>query len=353
MTPIAKLRTLALLFPMSLAATARGEAPTWIEFPGGAGPGAGKRVALLSGDEEYRSEEGLPMLARILSERHGFHCTVLFAVDAKSGEINPNNVKSLPGSQALESADAIVMLLRFRAWPDEAMARFVKAFEAGKPIIALRTSTHAFRFPDGNPYRAFNDFGKNVLGEQWISHWGRHKFEATRGVIEPDAAGNPIMRGVTDVYGDTDVYEAYPPSDATILLRGQVLAGMAPDSGPATHRKKRTSDGAEQGVNDPMMPIAWTRERKNDGGSTNRIFCTTLGAATDMRSKGLRRLLVNAVYWGLTLDVPDAADVEVVGEYHPSAYGFDGFRRGLRPVDFAPATAEPAGVTQGRVPPDF
>jgi hypothetical protein len=176
---------------------------------------------------------------------------VLFAVDPESGEINPKNANSLPGSEALDSADTIVMLLRFRAWPDEAMARFVKAFEAGKPIIALRTSTHAFQFPDGSHYRSYNEFGKNVLGEQWVSHWGRHKAEATRGVIEPGAAENPILRGVKDVFGDTDVYEANPPSDATILLRGQVLAGMTPDSPASNYRKQRPTDDAEQDVNGP------------------------------------------------------------------------------------------------------
>lgn len=342
--------TFALFASVCLAATASGDETPWIEFAGGPGSGVGKHVVLLSGDEEYRSEEGLPMLARILSERHGFRCTVLFAVDPETGEIDPKNTKSLPGSEALDSADAIVMLLRFRAWPDEAMARFVKAFEAGKPIIALRTSTHAFQFPEGSKYVAYNDFGKNVLGEGWVNHWGRHKSEATRGVIEPGAAGLPILRGVADVFGDTDVYEAYPPDDATILLRGQVLAGMTPESAPARYRKKRASDGAEQGINEPMMPVAWTRERPNDAGITNRIFCTTMGSATDLQNEGLRRLAVNAVYWGLGLDVPEQAAVDVVGEYAPTAYGFDGFRTGVKPADLAPsAKAEESGA-QGALP---
>src|SRR5436190_1379250 len=88
--------------------------------------GRGKHVVFLSGDEEYRSEEGLPMLAKILSQRHGFKCTVLFAVDP-DGTINPDNTTSLPGAEALDSADAIVMLVRFRAWNDEAMKHFADA----------------------------------------------------------------------------------------------------------------------------------------------------------------------------------------------------------------------------------
>src|SRR4051794_31377840 len=94
-------------------------AQTSVVYPPREGTAKGKHIVFLSGDEEYRSEEGLPMLAKILSQRHGFKCTVLFALDA-DGTINPDNQKSLPDAQALDSADAIVMLLRFRNWPDDA-----------------------------------------------------------------------------------------------------------------------------------------------------------------------------------------------------------------------------------------
>ena len=62
--------------------------PQWVVYQGNEGPGKGKHIVFLSGDEEYRSEEGLPMLAKILAERHGFKCTVLFAVDPKTNHIN-------------------------------------------------------------------------------------------------------------------------------------------------------------------------------------------------------------------------------------------------------------------------
>src|SRR6478752_3921781 len=99
-------------------------AADWVVYPGGSGPGKGKQIVFLTGDEEYRSEEGLPMLAKILAVRHGFKCTVLFSLDP-DGTINPDNQKSLPGAAALDSADAIVMLLRFRQWPPEQLQHFV------------------------------------------------------------------------------------------------------------------------------------------------------------------------------------------------------------------------------------
>jgi len=309
----------------------------WVEYEGKSGPGLGKHIVLLSGDEEYRSEEALPMLGKILSQRHGFRCTVLFSVNT-NGFIDPNNQASLTHPEALDTADAIVLALRFRRWDADALARFEKAFRRGVPIIALRTSTHAFSgIPRSNPLEKWNwnsqgGFGKQVLGETWVSHWGVHKKEATRGVIEPSAKNDPILRGVADIFGDTDVYEAAPPADAKILLRGQVLKGMNPTDGPADYRKK-TAAKIEQGVNEPMMPIAWTREHKNDAGKVNRILCTTMGSATDLQNEDLRRLIVNSLYWGLGLEVPAKANVEIVGEYKPTMYGFNGYKRNVKPSD--------------------
>src|ERR1044071_6072150 len=164
-------------------------------------------------------------------------------------------------------------------------------------------------------------FGKQVLGETWVAHHGAHKKEATRGIIEASAKSDPILRGVADIFGNTDVYTANPPFDAKILVRGQVLSGMNPTDSPVQGRK-----------NDPMQPVVWTRLHRNEAGKTNKVLCTTMGAATDLESEGLRRLLVNAVYWGAGLPVPTKADVSYVGEYRPTMYGFDGYIKGVKPA---------------------
>jgi hypothetical protein len=313
-------------------------------FEGGEGPGAGRHVVLLAGDEEYRSEEAMPLLAAILSERHGFKTTVCFSLNA-GGIVDPKAGGSLSHPQALDSADTIVMLLRFRHWDDATMERFQAALARGVPVVALRTSTHAFNFPKGGKWadwswnHADGGWGKKYLGETWVSHWGKHKVEGTLGVVEPGAEAHPILRGVGRVFGDSDVYEAAPPDDATILMRGKVLAGMDPE-GPAADQRKKTRGGVEQALNDPMMPIAWTREVSGWGEGRNRVFCTTVGAATDLKSEGLRRMVVNAVFWSLGLNVPDQADVTPVGGYQPTAYGFDGFQTGKRPEDFRPAAGK-------------
>lgn len=315
-----------ILISTTLMTTAE---PDWVHYPATNGPGGGKHIVLIAGDEEYRSEDGMPMLGKILSQRHGFKCSVLFSV-SKDGFIDPNAGTSLSHPEALDSADAIVLLIRFRKWPDETMKRFDDAMKRGVPVIGLRTSTHAFQLPKTSAFASYNTFGKDVLGEKWVSHWGKHKVEAGKGVIEPAHAANPILRGVVDVFFDSDVYEAAPPPDAKILMRGRVLAGMKPSDPPASYTKQR-ADGGKQDINDPMMPVAWIRELKTADGKPHKIFTTTMGAATDLANEGLRRLLVNAVYWATGLEVPAKAEVDTVGPFEPLMYGFGSFHKNIRP----------------------
>lgn len=309
-----------------------------LKFTGGEGPGKGKQVVLLAGDEEYRSEESMPMLARILTERHGFDTTVLFSAD-EDGTINRKATGSLMGAEALDTADALIFLLRFRDWEDSTMQKFKGAVDRGVPLIALRTSTHIFNFPKDSKWAEWSwnhgngGFGKAVLGETWISHWGKHKMEATRGVVEPGQEKNPLLNGVVDVFGDSDVYEVAPPEDATVLIRGVVLKGMDPKGEPADYSKTPKS-GAEQKINDPAMPVVWTREVKNEADTINKVLTTTMGAATDLANEGLRRLVVNGVYWGLDMEIPENADVSVIGNFTPSQYGFDTGQDGKKAEDF-------------------
>jgi hypothetical protein len=161
-----------------------------------------------------------------------------------------------------------------------------------------------------------------VLGETWVAHHGAHKKEATRGIIEASAKEHPILKGVTDIFGDSDVYTANPPEDAEILVRGQVLKGMKPEDEPVVGKK-----------NEPMQPVVWVRNYKNEAGKTNKIVTTTMGSSTDLQNEGLRRLLVNASYWAVGLPVPEKADVSYVGEFKPLMYGFDGFKKGVKPSE--------------------
>src|SRR4051794_6254450 len=137
-------RTLAAVVVAGLWASPARAEDQWVVYQGDDGPGKGKHIVFISGDEEYRSEEGLPQMAKILATRHGFKCTVLFPVNKQTGEIDPDTKDNIPSIEALDTADLMVILARFRALPDDKMKHVDDYLKAGKPVIGLRTATHAF-----------------------------------------------------------------------------------------------------------------------------------------------------------------------------------------------------------------
>ncbi|MCA8991233.1 MAG: ThuA domain-containing protein [Planctomycetaceae bacterium] len=326
---------LALCFVGTLLGTAQGADSLWVTYPGHAGGvGSGKKVVLISGDDEYRSEEGLPQLGKILSVRHGFDCTVLFPIDPDTGEIKPDHQTNIPGTEALIDADLVIMLLRFRNLPPEQMKPIVDYVESGRPIIGLRTATHAFNIGGDSPYARYSwqngdwkgGFGRQVLGETWISHHGHHGKESTLGILAKDAADHPVLCGLEDgdIWGPTDVYGVRLPlpGDSKPLVLGQVLSGMSSDTPPVEGHK-----------NDPMMPVAWVKSYTGTSGKTSRVFCTTMGASQDLSSAGLRRLILNASLWGLELEdkIKPDLNVDIVGDYAPIAFGFGKYAKGVKP----------------------
>lgn len=326
------------LLGCGFAASRSQAADEWITLKGGDGPGKGKHIVLVSGDEEYRSEEALPQLAKILSKHHGFDCTVLFAIDPKDGTIDPKIRNNIPGLEALKKADLLILFTRFRNLPDEQMQQVVDYVESGRPVIGMRTATHGFDIPEGSKFAKYGwkskefdgGFGRQILGETWINHHGQHGKQSTGGIIAPGKASHPIVRGIKDrdIWGATDVYGVKLPltGDASPLILGAVLEGMQPND--------KAIDGAK---NDPMMPVAWTKTYTGSQGKTARVFTTTMGASQDLTSEGLRRLLVNAAYWAQGMDdkIPAKSNVELVGDYQPHPFKFDGFEKGKKPADYA------------------
>lgn len=311
-------------------------ADPWVRYEGGEGPAKGKQVVLISGDEEYRSEEFLPQLGKILAKHHGFTCTVLFAINPGDGSIDPNNQHNIPGLKTLQMADLMIISTRFRDLPEEQMHYIAEYVGAGKPIIGIRTATHAFSIPLGKTYAkySFNSkewdggFGRQILGETWINHHGHHAFESTRGVIAKGMEQNPIVHGCDDLWGPTDVYTVRLPllDDCRPLILGQVLEGMKPSDKPISGAK-----------NDPMMPVAWTKTYQGSSGRLGRVFTTTMGSGADFENEGLRRLVVNASYWcvGLEHKIPAKANVDIVGQYHALPFGSGKYRQGVMPSDHA------------------
>lgn len=313
-------------------------ADPWLVIEGGTGSGRAKHVVLVSGDEEYRSEEMLPQLAKILAKHHGFKCTVLFAIDPTGGTINPNRNDNIPGLEALGSADLAVIFTRFRKLPDDQMKHIANYVESGKPIVGLRTATHAFDPKPGTTYARWGwkskewdgGFGRQVLGETWVSHHGKHGKQSTRGIIAKGQESHPIVRGIRsgDIWGPTDVYGVRLPlpGDCTPVVLGEVVDGMSRSDPPVIGKQ-----------NDPMMPIAWTKTYATDSGKVARAFTSTMASSQDFASEGLRRLLVNACYWAVGLEgsIAPQSNVGIVGTYDPSPFKPNGFRKGIKPSDLA------------------
>ncbi|MDR8394629.1 hypothetical protein NC796_26025, partial [Aliifodinibius sp. S!AR15-10] len=184
------------LFFTSLQLAQAQEGTEWISYEPANGPGNGKHIVLVSGDEEYRSEEALPLLAEILAKHHGFKTTVLFAINPETGQVDPEYQNNIPGLQHLQSADLMVIFTRFRELPDEQMKYIDQYLKAGKPVVGIRTATHAFHYEDNpdSPYAKYSfqstekgwedGFGRQILGETWIDHHGSHGEEGTRAIID-------------------------------------------------------------------------------------------------------------------------------------------------------------------------
>ena len=303
-------------------------------YEGKIGPGKGKHLVFIASDHEYRSEETLPALARILAKHHGFKCSVVFGVNAK-GEIQPG-ANNVPGIEELDKADLMVIFTRFQNWPADQMKHFVAYLDRAGPIVGLRTATHGFnRIPKDSPYVKYNNgyggadykdgFGRQVLGEKWAGHYGGNHRSSTRFDIVPAQAKHPILRGVKNMWAQCGGYNANPLKPYTTLAMAQPLKGMSADS---------PDDGTRKPV-----PGAWTRHYTGkDGKTKGRVFTSTYGASNDIESEGYCRLLINACFWavGMEKDIKANANVNFVGPFNGTwARGKGRRKSGTKPSDLA------------------
>ena len=333
-------KPLALLLPFLLgpvmAAHPVPESPLWLTYSGGEGPGKGKHIVLIAAEQEYRGEQSMPMLAGVLSKHHGFDCTVLFGVNeqglvdptlpvypekGKEAEFKPHNI---PGLEHLEKADLLIFTTRLLTLPDDQLKRIVAYLDSGKPIIGTRTANHGFQSP--LPYEID---GKRVnigqiLGGSFMGHHGNWQADSTRGDIIPAIKDHPVLTGVKDIWGLTDVYRTFKegtglPEGCTALVMGQPLIG-------------RVQGGADNPEKEPL-PVVWFKDWKTSGGKSARVLQSTMGSAKDLENPGLRRLIVNAAYWGLGMEdkiTPDRS-VDYVSAYKPLSSGFNYEKLGVVP----------------------
>ena len=165
-------------------------------------------------------------------------------------------------------------------------------------------------------------FGRQVLGETWIDHYGGYRSQSTLGIIPPDKKEHPILRGIGHLWGPGHAYAITTLSgDSQPLVLGHPLAGKNPTDAPDPKK--------------PPVPVAWTKTFTGSSGKSARVFTTTMGYGEDFKEEGVRRMFVNACYWTMGMEdkIPAKSDVSVPGGYAPKASGFAGYRRGLKPAD--------------------
>ncbi len=246
-------------------------------------------VVFLIGEDEYKSEKTLPTIAADLEDHLGMKYTLLFDehyAGAWKPEVGQRS-NSFPGIDVLEDADLLVMYLRFRTLPENQLTHLQAYVDAGKPIVGIRTSTHAFHYAKADPLAEhWNSFGTRVLGAPWIYHYG-HTSSTDVSRIEA-MADHPILTGVPESFHVRSwlyhVQPDYPPESATPLLIGH---SVGPGRGQVDERKPN--------------PVAWTHTHPGGG----RVFTTTMGHPEDFKHPAYRRLLLNGIHWALQREIPD------------------------------------------------
>ena len=223
---------------------------------GAAEPARPPTIVLISGEYEYDSARTLSSFKQLLATNYGFNCIYL---ERTKGE-------EIPGLDALEKADLAIVFVRRMTLPEEQLGKIRKFIGSGKPLIGLRTPSHAFE--------NWKEWDRDVLGGNYHNHYGNDLTAAIK--VRPEAADHPILNGVEQEFatGGSLYLNAPLPSSSTVLLMGSVT-NKAPE------------------------PVAWTHDYKGA-----RVFYTSLGHPKDFENRSFRRLLVNAIFWTLNRPAP-------------------------------------------------
>ena len=225
-------------------------------------------LVMVIAEDEYKTWETLPPFA-IAHLGKDFRISTVFG--------NEKDLNDLPGIEVLAGADVALVSVRRRVLPKAQLEVIRKHVASGKPVVAIRTSSHAFSPRQGKPPEgsdAWPEFDAEVLGGNYKGHHGAPKPGGPRVLawVAPGAEKHPILAGwpAGETALTSSLYKTSPLSpSATVLLMGKV-------------------EGVE-----PHEPVAWIHARK-DGGKT---FYASPGGPDDFKLEAYARLLSNGVRW--------------------------------------------------------
>lgn len=294
-------------------------------------PAAPLHIVFVTGDEEYRSEESMPMLGRILKRELGAKITVCYAL-ALDGTIDPNRLDHIEGLEALKTADLMVVFARYRELP-QAEAKLITDYaESGRPVVGFRTATHTFLYKrDSSLMHLNNDWSEKLFGQRWITHHGHFEDgNAPLTAVSPlPSASTPILNGVRPFQAYSWLYHV---DGGDWKLRG--------DCQPILEGKSLRSKHQQEGnlAKYPLtQPVAWTKTYTGAGGKAARVFFTTLGHPFDFKETAVRKLALNGVYWALGLEnkIPkNGVKADLTAPYEPNNSGFgEKFKKNQKPQE--------------------
>ena len=277
-------------------------------------------AVFLIGDREYRSEESMPMLARILKNRHGFDVTLCFSLN-EDGVIDPNRPYYFQGIEALADADLMVVYMSWRQPTPGQLGYITDFLMSGGAVVGFRPTVLTFEFPADHPNAALNtEWPHEVLGLRWISHHG--SANSTDAFLVEDQKHHPVLRGVQPFHARSWLYHSadHLHANAQPLMYGRAVRGAQP--------------GGEH-FSDPQ-PVAWMHQREPAYGA-GRSFFITLGNPEDFAEESMRRLSLQGMFWALGREdeIPrQGLDVDLLMEYRPHPSGFGKvYKQNLRPEE--------------------
>jgi putative heme-binding domain-containing protein len=253
-------------------------------------------VLILTGEHEYRTRDSLSELAEHLRKDHQLN---VIHIEANKKD-NPQHFPDL--DRHLPHADLVILSLRFlNLVPDQYQA--IDQYLTHKPFIAIRTTTHLFRFPDDSDLAAENlAFPTRHFGTPYRGHHG-HDSSQVNYVM---TAGHPVMAGVESRFWTPDfLYAVNPLSvECTPLMIGQGLKGLQRATFRKVHPDNHAtvlSDQDESRLIGSPHPLVWTIDNNQEN---RRALASTIGARKSFDNPNVRRLYLNAVLWCLDRD-PD------------------------------------------------
>ena len=244
-------------------------------------------VVFVVGLPHYSPELTMPVFAKEL-ERFGFRTTIVMG----EGNSEKKTKNVLPGIEALKDADLAIFFMRFLTLPDDEWQPIEDYLKSGKPVIGLRTASHAFNYKPDHPRFNWNDdFGRRVLGTPYVVH----QSGTTDCTVVPKYKKHPIMSHLTKTNWTS-------PGTLYLTRLQPGCQALVTGTGKGKNRLLEKRYGVIQVNESESDVVAWAW--KNEWGG--KVFGTSFGHPGDFAEESFNRMFINSVCWATDQPIPPA-----------------------------------------------